>query len=82
MPAQITLYDGATIPQLGLGVCQVDHGITAQVVGWAIKGDRKRVFARLIQDDHPTQPNAGLRARDGLLDDFPALADHLAGRPR
>ena len=37
MPAQITLNDGATIPQLGLGVWQVDHGITAQVVGWAIK---------------------------------------------
>jgi 2,5-diketo-D-gluconate reductase A len=37
MPEQITLNDGATIPQLGLGVWQVDHGITAQVVGWAIK---------------------------------------------
>ncbi|ADJ65071.1 class D beta-lactamase [Herbaspirillum seropedicae] len=51
-------------------------------VGWAIKDDRKLVFARLIQDDRPTQPNAGLRARDGLLDDLPALTDHLAGRPR
>ncbi|MGX5827833.1 aldo/keto reductase [Mesorhizobium sp. 43Arga] len=37
MPAQITLNDGAAIPQLGLGVWQVDHGITADVVGWAIK---------------------------------------------
>ena len=37
MPEQITLNDGATIPQLGLGVWQVDHGITADVVGWAIK---------------------------------------------
>ena len=37
MPEQITLNDGATIPQLGLGVWQVDHDITAQVVGWAIK---------------------------------------------
>lgn len=37
MPAQITLNDGATIPQLGLGVWQVDRGITADVVGWAIK---------------------------------------------
>jgi len=37
MPEQITLNDGVTIPQLGLGVWQVDHGITADVVGWAIK---------------------------------------------
>ncbi|RUW87404.1 aldo/keto reductase, partial [Mesorhizobium sp. M8A.F.Ca.ET.023.01.1.1] len=33
MPQQITLNDGAAIPQLGLGVWQVDHDITAQVVG-------------------------------------------------
>ena len=37
MAEQITLNDGTTIPQLGLGVWQVDHGITADVVGWAIK---------------------------------------------
>src|SRR6476659_3333055 len=37
MPEQITLHDGVTIPQLGLGVWQVDHGITADVVSWAIK---------------------------------------------
>ncbi|MBZ9670809.1 aldo/keto reductase [Mesorhizobium sp. ES1-3] len=37
MPEQITLNDGAAIPQLGLGVWQVDHDITAQVVGWAIQ---------------------------------------------
>lgn len=49
-------------------------------VGWAIKGDQKRVFARLIQDDQPTQPNAGLRARDGLLQELPALADQLTRR--
>ncbi|MBZ9978348.1 aldo/keto reductase [Mesorhizobium sp. BR-1-1-10] len=37
MPEQITLNDGTAIPQLGLGVWQVDHDITAQVVGWAIQ---------------------------------------------
>ena len=37
MPEQITLNDGVTIPQLGLVVWQVDHGITADVVGWAIE---------------------------------------------
>lgn len=33
---QITLNDGTVIPQLGLGVWQVDQHFTAQVVGWAI----------------------------------------------
>ena len=33
---QITLNDGTAIPQLGLGVWQVDQDVTAQVVGWAI----------------------------------------------
>ncbi|TPK55917.1 aldo/keto reductase [Mesorhizobium sp. B2-4-19] len=37
MTELITLNDGTAIPQLGLGVWQVDHGITADVVGWAIK---------------------------------------------
>lgn len=37
MPDQITLNDGAAIPQLGLGVWQVDQDITAQVVGWGIE---------------------------------------------
>ncbi|MFD2052920.1 aldo/keto reductase [Mesorhizobium calcicola] len=37
MTEQIPLNDGATIPQLGLGVWQVDKGITAQVVGWGIE---------------------------------------------
>ncbi|PBB23484.1 2,5-diketo-D-gluconic acid reductase [Mesorhizobium sp. WSM4312] len=37
MPEPITLNDGTAIPQLGLGVWQVDRGITADVVGWAIK---------------------------------------------
>lgn len=36
MTARIQLNDGNSIPQLGLGVWQVDTSITAQVVGWAI----------------------------------------------
>ncbi|WP_192257394.1 aldo/keto reductase [Mesorhizobium silamurunense] len=36
MPEQLTLNDGATIPQIGLGVWQVDLGITAKVVRWGI----------------------------------------------
>jgi 2,5-diketo-D-gluconate reductase A len=36
MPERIALNDGSSIPQLGLGVWQVDPPITAQVVGWGI----------------------------------------------
>lgn len=34
---QITLNDGSAIPQMGLGVWQVDPAITAQVVSWGIE---------------------------------------------
>lgn len=37
MPEQLTLNDGATIPQIGLGVWQVDPDITAEVVRWGIE---------------------------------------------
>lgn len=36
-PEQIALNDGSAIPQIGLGVWQVDPVITAQVVGWGIE---------------------------------------------
>jgi beta-lactamase class D len=47
-------------------------------VGWAQKGERRVVFARLIKDDARAETYAGPRARDGLLADLPGL---LAGRP-
>ncbi|MBZ9662185.1 aldo/keto reductase [Mesorhizobium sp. ESP-6-4] len=37
MPEQLKLNDGATIPQIGLGVWQVDPEITAKVVRWGIE---------------------------------------------
>ena len=37
MPDQIKLNDATSIPQLGLGVWQVDPDITAKVVGWGIE---------------------------------------------
>jgi len=37
MPKQLDLNDGATIPEIGLGVWQVDPAVTAQVVGWGIQ---------------------------------------------
>ncbi|TPI70793.1 aldo/keto reductase [Mesorhizobium sp. B3-1-3] len=36
MPEQLTLNDGAAIPQIGLGVWQVDPDITAKVVRWGV----------------------------------------------
>lgn len=42
-------------------------------VGWAIKDSHTVVFAHLIQDDRPTTPNAGLRARDDLIKLLPSL---------
>ncbi|MDX8527532.1 aldo/keto reductase [Mesorhizobium sp. MSK_1335] len=36
MPEQLKLNDGASIPQIGLGVWQVDPDITAKVVRWGI----------------------------------------------
>lgn len=37
-------------------------------VGWATKGTQTLVFARLIQDEKARKPNAGVRARDELLE--------------
>jgi beta-lactamase class D len=42
-------------------------------VGWATKGDRTVVFARLIQDDKKTEGTAGVRARDALFAELPSL---------
>jgi beta-lactamase class D len=42
-------------------------------VGWVTKGERTYVFARLIQDDAKTERTAGVRAREALITDLPAL---------
>ena len=44
-------------------------------VGWATKGDRTVVFARLIQDDRKIAGTAGVRARDAFLSELPAIVD-------
>jgi beta-lactamase class D len=46
-------------------------------VGWAIKGDRTLLFARLIQDEKHESIRAGLRARDELTAQLPALLDSM-----
>ena len=43
MPGEIKLNDGTSIPQLGLGVWQVDQAITAEVVGWAIESGYRSI---------------------------------------
>ena len=43
MPQRITLNDGAAIPQLGLGVWQVDPATTAKVVGWGIEAGYRSI---------------------------------------
>jgi beta-lactamase class D len=47
-------------------------------VGWATKGPRTHVFARLIQDEGREPGAAGLRARDTFLKELPSLLDSLA----
>lgn len=42
-------------------------------VGWATKGPRTVVFARLDQDDKEEAGAPGIRARDALLKELPAL---------
>jgi beta-lactamase class D len=46
-------------------------------VGWATKGERTIVFARLVQDRKEQTVRAGLRVRDGFLRDLPAQLERL-----
>ncbi len=43
-------------------------------VGWAEKAGRKIVFVRLNQDEQRHEISGGLRARDGLVEEWSALA--------
>ena len=49
-------------------------------VGWATKGPRAFVFARLIQVDQREPVRAGIQARSAFLRELPALLDALPGR--
>jgi beta-lactamase class D len=59
---------GANDPALPLG----------WFVGWASKGGRTLVFARLNQDDAEMEGTAGVRNRAAFLAEAPALFDRLA----
>jgi beta-lactamase class D len=44
-------------------------------VGWASKGSRSVVFARLIQDTEAESTPAGLRARDAFMKELPGILE-------
>lgn len=50
-------------------------------VGWMTEGGRTLVFARLNQDERKEAVSGGLRARDGLLKELPALLSALPSAP-
>lgn len=43
MPDRISLNDGSSIPQLGLGLWQVDPATTAKVAGWGIEAGYRSI---------------------------------------
>ncbi|MDL2406719.1 penicillin-binding transpeptidase domain-containing protein [Rhizobium calliandrae] len=47
-------------------------------VGWAEKGDRRLVFARLTQDEKKEPQTPGVRARDAFLKEQPSLIMQVA----
>jgi bla regulator protein blaR1 len=46
-------------------------------VGWATKGERTVVFARLVLEERQSSGFAGSRAKEGFLRDLPARLDAL-----
>jgi beta-lactamase class D len=46
-------------------------------VGWAVKGKRTIVFARLIQNERKEAVSPGLRTREAMMKELPALLDSL-----
>lgn len=61
---------GTGIPRAADGSLDAPHGV-GWFVGWADKGDKRYVFARLIRQD--SLAGAGFVARDSLKADLPAL---------
>nr|WP_266350850.1 class D beta-lactamase [Kaistia dalseonensis] len=46
-------------------------------VGWATKGDRTLVFARQVEDEKTEAVSPGIRTRDAMLKELPAMLDKL-----
>ncbi len=65
---------GAAFPRKADGSFDEAHGY-GWFVGWATKGERTIVFARLVQDEQKGQQSAGLRTRDAMLKELPAMLE-------
>jgi beta-lactamase class D len=70
---------GTGFPQMADGSDDQAHG-WGWFVGWASKGQRTIVFARLVQDDRlePRAAPTGIQARDSFVTELPALATRIA----
>jgi beta-lactamase class D len=58
------------------GTLDAAHGL-GWYVGWAVKDGRTLIFARLSQDESKEAIPGGTRARDALLESWPALVASL-----
>lgn len=67
---------GTAAPVLANGKDDEEHQY-GWFVGWATKGQRTIVFARLVQDQQKETESAGPRVRDAFLRDLPAQLDKL-----
>lgn len=67
---------GAAFPRLSKTDFDYAHG-WGWFVGWATQGHRTLVFARLTRDEAENKVSPGLRTRDSLLADWPALVSGL-----
>lgn len=69
MPKQIPLNDGSAIPQIGLGIWQVDAAITANVVGWGIEAGYRSIDTA---EGYHNEEGVGeaIRARDVPRDEI------------
>lgn len=65
---------GSAYPRLADGSLDRTRG-WGWFVGWAQKDERRIVVVRLAQDERREAVSGGLRARDGVLKDWPGLID-------
>lgn len=70
---------GTGFPAKADGTTEENHEY-GWFVGWAIRGDRNIVFARLLQDRQQESIRAGRRARAEILEEAPSMPDTLSTR--
>jgi beta-lactamase class D len=64
---------GAAFPRTTDGAFDMERGY-GWYVGWAVKGEARLLFVRLIQDDGKEPGTPGVRARDAFIRELPSLA--------